>query len=133
MNDQPTTTDTNPYRSPSIVGQDAAVRQYASAGQALRAGAWRGAKFGAKWMALIWAVPFVALFVFVCGAILYRTYSYGYNSGFFWSGLEMLGTWILFFVYGTFCAGLACAVGMGLGEVVPYWRSHKRANMSTDS
>ena len=94
---------------------------------------WRGTKLGAKWMAVIVVVPYVALVVWICGVILYRTCSSGYDSDFLWSGLEILGTSILFLVYPIFCAGLAGAVGMGLGEVVSYWRFRKRPNMSTDS
>jgi hypothetical protein len=132
MDEQLITSDENPYRSPQAAvsaPDDRAAAQYPSAKKAFLAGAWRGAKFGGKWMGLILGGILIVESVAMIGVKAYFTFR--------WPGrnppldllelLKLIGISILAFVYCTSITAVISAIMMGIGEVGYYWRAKKRA------
>jgi hypothetical protein len=133
MNDGLTTTDINPYQSPPTVEQPASSRMYASAAKAFLAGAWRGAKFGGKWMSLILGILTLVVCVAFCVGIIYRFYRQGYDVQALLQGLKIAGLCVFTTAYVTAITAVISAIMMGIGEVGSHWRDKNKSNSTTVS
>jgi hypothetical protein len=127
-NESPTIEE-NPYQSPLTDSQDASSRlecKYPTATRAVLAGAWKGAKFGAKWMGLILGSIVFVICVFFSVEIVYRIYRQGYDYQYVLEGLKLFGSCILGVLLITFYTAIISAIIMGVSEGVSYWRSNKK-------
>jgi hypothetical protein len=133
MNDELTTINENPYQSPLTGGQDAlpARTAYPSVTSAVLAGAWRGAKFGGKWMALSLGSLLLIVLVAVCGTIVYEMSWRGYDGKRVLEGLEGVGWCVLALMQATLLAAAVGAIIMGIGEGISYWRGKRGDAITT--
>ena len=125
----------NPYESPLMDVQDASRSEvkFASAAKAFLAGAWRGAKLGAKWSLLILAIPYGILLLLACSVVFVVTVRHGGDIGVLLSGMRMIGMQIPILAYIALCGPAGCSVGIGLCEALTYWRDHRRPKRPTVS
>jgi hypothetical protein len=135
MNDEVTTIQDNPYRSPLPDGQVASRSDiiYPSAAKAFLAGAWRGAKFGGKWMALSLGSLMLILVVAICGMLVYEMSWRGYDGKHVLEGLKGVGLCALALMHMTFLAAAAGAIIMGIGESVSYRRRNRSGATTTSA
>jgi hypothetical protein len=133
MSEELTTINENPYQSPLTGGQDAlpARTAYPSVTRAVLAGAWRGAKFGAKWMALSLGILLLIVLAAVCGMIVYEMSLRGYNGKLVLERLTGVGWCVLALMCATFHAATVGAIIMGIGEGISYWRGRRRGAITT--
>jgi hypothetical protein len=122
--------DANPYQSPLNAGQDGerSAVEYSSAAKAFLVGAWRGAKFGGKWMGLILGGLTFFLIAAMCALTAYRMYCWpAVAVPCFLAVLKVSGVCLLAFGSTTLFTAVISAIIMGIGEGVSYWRSGRRA------
>jgi hypothetical protein len=133
MSEELTTIADNPYQSPLADVPDAqrSGTVYPSATRAVLAGAWRGAKFGGKWMALSLASLMLVLVVAICGMLVYEMSWRGYDGKRVLEALKGVGLCVLALLQMTFLAAAAGAIITGIGESVSYRRRKRRGATTT--
>jgi hypothetical protein len=129
MNDDLAIDEENPYRSPRYDWERSAGRKqirYRSALQAIRAGSWRGAKFGAKWVGLFLGGLAFILCAFVGVRLYFHIYQHGIDVRYALEALFILCRFFLFTLILTFMTAVVSAILMGSGEWVAYWQSGQK-------
>ena len=124
MSEESTKIRDNPYQSPLGVGPVEESRLYPSALDAFWAGAKRGAKFGAKWTALILGSFWLIMSVFVFGTIVY--YRVGDEKHVI-EGVKFLSMFFFLSLYVTLDAAAIGAIVMGAAKVSSYRRAKRGA------
>jgi hypothetical protein len=125
LDDESAIEDDNPYRSPRADMQVAVGRRvvrYPSAIKAIRAGSWRGAKFGAKWVGLFLGGLAFILCAFVGIRIYFYIYRQGIDVRYVLESFFILLRFFLFVLIATFGTSLITSIMMGIGEGIAYWR-----------
>jgi hypothetical protein len=138
MNDELTIPDDDSGLSPSAVGRDTSDGPrivYPSAAKAFRAGAWRGAKFGGKWTALILGSLLFVVNLAMLAMLLYCMYRWPTDQPplTFLDVLKLVGVCILVLVHTTLVTAAVSAIIMGIGEGISYWQSGRKARIPTVS
>ena len=116
-------------------------QHYQSRGQAIRAGAWRGAKFAGKWMAAILIVLALVVWAPLIGLIVYRWLWQGIK---FWYLVEAahlgwlpvlraVGSTVGGIVVGTIWGALIGALIMGVAAAFDYEKPKQRFGIDGES
>jgi hypothetical protein len=122
----------NPYKSPTAARQTPTSQPplvYKSRWQAVRAGLWRGAKFGGKWMAIV-CIALVAISFAFIAAIAFDRMRKGIDVRPSWMHLSLellkaLSATILAIAWVTIVGAIAGAAIMGAAAAVTYRRTPK--------
>ncbi|MFZ1933218.1 MAG: trypsin-like peptidase domain-containing protein [Thermoguttaceae bacterium] len=133
MNDELTTVEENPYRSPLTDGQNAqpSAAAYPSASSAFLAGAKRGATFGANWVGLALGTLAFLLFAIIVIVVSITAYQYGLVAFRNLGALKGMFMFIFACAWTTFCAAAASTIIMGIGETIAYLRQKKKDAATT--
>jgi hypothetical protein len=130
--DELTVLEENPYQTPSTFERMAVPRPepvFRSRTQAVLAGAWRGAKFGGKWPAIILTILMVAIWAVYLGMIVSLWLLRGTG---FWQTLKpleflkMVGLSLGSVLYVTFVTGMVGGVIMGVAAGISYRKGATR-------
>jgi hypothetical protein len=125
MSDELTILDENPYRSPESLVLSPVFRaeiKYPSAIKAVLGGAWRGAKFGAKWIGLFLGGLAFILCAIVGVQLYYHVYRHGFDIRYALDAFLIICRYLFFVLTATLFTSVISSFIMAFCDGMSYWQ-----------